>query len=123
MEDFEEGVRALHQRVGELDALLQQRSLVADLADRRADAAHDEAETAHREAARNSRRIRRLFTAGVAVALLWTPLTAYGAVWTHELVRNNCYPGVIYDEPARPGGEPWFCHIFPGTDRPHSPHD
>ncbi len=110
MEDFAEGVRALHQRVAQLDSLLQERSVVTDLADRRADAAADLAE-------RNTGRINRLFVAGLLVALLWTPATAYGAVWLHERVRNHCYPGVVYEAGNPPAAEPWYCGAFPGTGR------
>lgn len=115
MEEFDAGVRELHERVGRLDDLLRQAGTVTDLADRRSDAAHEQAE-------KNHRRIRRLWIAGLIVAFLWTPTTAYSAVWLHERVRNHCYPGVVYAEPARPGGEPWYCGAFPGTGRPdHAP--
>lgn len=115
MEELSAGVRDLHERVGRLDELLQADRVVEDLREKRADAAHDVAE-------RTSRRVRLMLVAGVLVAFGWTPLTAYGAVWVHELVRNNCYASVEFaDQPPAPADEPWYCGAFPGTDR-HGAH-
>lgn len=117
MEELTQGVRELHARVGHLDDLLHERTVIADLADRRADAAHDAAE-------RNLGRIKRLWAAGMAVAFLWTPMTAYSAVWMHERVRNTCLPDVllvqVLDGNKNPSldHEPWYCGMFPGTGRP-----
>ncbi len=114
MEEFTEGVRDLHQQVRRLDTLLHERTTVADLSERRADAAHATAEETRR-------RLRWLLVAGLFVALVWTPVTAYGAVWTHEKVRNNCYPTVAFEPdpvPIPASGEPWYCGMFPGTDHP-----
>lgn len=109
-DEFETGVRDLHEKVGRLDELLNQRTIVTDLADRRADAAHAVAEEA-------TKKIRRVIVACALVAFLWTPLTAYGAVWMHERVRNHCYPGVTYQAETPPADEPWYCGAFPGTGR------
>lgn len=119
MEELTQGIRELHTRVGDLDALLRERSMVTDLSERRADAAHEQATVAQHAAQLNSRRIRVLWICGLFVALLWTPLTAYGAVWVHERIRNNCYPGALYVAGPPPSVEAWYCGIFPGTSRDH----
>lgn len=117
MREFSEGVRELHERVEALDGLLHERTAVADLSERRADAAHAVSE-------RNTHRIRLLWIAGVVVAFLWTPMTAYAAVWVHERVRNTCLPSVLLVEYVNgedvrlDGPEPWYCGIFPGTRHP-----
>lgn len=117
MEELTRGIQDLHQRVEDLDTLLHQRTLVADLRERRVEAAHEVAE-------HNTVRIKRLWAAGLAVAFLWTPVTAYGAVWMHERVRNTCLPDVllvqVLDGNKNPSvaSEPWYCGMFPGTGRP-----
>ena len=113
-EELSRGVHDLHERVEQLDDLLRSRVSTADLRERRADAAHQRAEE-------NSHRIRRLWLAGLAVALLWTPSTAYGAVWMHERIRNHCYPGVMFTAENPPAVEAWYCNIFPGTGRHSAP--
>ncbi len=110
MQPFGEGVRDLHERVARLDELLTVQVRADVFREKRADAAVDRAE-------KNTVKIRQLWTAGLLVTLLWTPTTAYGAVWMHEKIRNNCYPGAIHIEGPPPGGEAWYCGIFPGTDR------
>lgn len=117
MEELTRGVQDLHKRVEDLDTLLHQRTIVADLRERRADAAHEVAE-------QNVTRIKHLWIAGLIVAFLWTPITAYGAVWVHERVRNTCLPDVLLvqllDGNKHPSiaHEPWYCGIFPDTGQP-----
>lgn len=121
MEKLTADVRALHDQVRRLDSLLHQAGTVTDLADKRADAAHDQAE-------RNNRRIRRLFAAGLVAAFLWTPATAYFAMWMHERVRNTCLPSSLLVDyvngdrtPDLTRDEPWYCDLFPGTGHPEVP--
>jgi hypothetical protein len=119
MQEFDAGVRDLHERVERLDGLLHERTTIADLTDKRADAAHATAE--------DTRRRQRWIVAVIAAGMLvWSPTVAYAAVYGHELVRNNCYPGVALMEP--PGGwlpayavdQPWYCGLFPGTRPRHN---
>jgi hypothetical protein len=118
MEELTAGVRELHQRVGHLDDLLRERDVTTDLSEKLSAAAHDVAE-------QNTRRIRLLWIVGTVVALLWTPMTAWGAMWMHERVRNTCLPSVLLveyvggdREPNLDRNEPWYCGIFPGTNHP-----
>jgi hypothetical protein len=112
MDDFTAGVRELHQRVGDLDNLLRADAIARDLSEKLGDAAAAKAERAQNL----MRRVLTVLTVGL---LLWTPVVAYGAVWLHEKVRNNCYPVVAFDAtpvPRPAEGEPWYCGLFPGTD-------
>jgi hypothetical protein len=110
MEQLTQGVRDLHQRVSRLDELLQEHRGTANLQERLSAAAHDTAEATRRL-------VRRLLVLMAVGLLLWTPVVAYGAVWVHEKIRNNCYPGVmlVLNPPVE---EPWYCTLFPGTDHP-----
>jgi hypothetical protein len=107
MEELSAGIRDLHDRVRHLDEQLRERGETHDLHERLGAAAMEVAELTRS-------RIRWLWAAGMMVALLWTPATAYGAVWFHELVRNTCYPAVVLEH-RHPAEQPWYCSIFPGT--------
>jgi len=115
-EQLHEGVRDLHDRVTRLSDSLQADRVARDLSERLAGAADETAE-------RTRSRLHHVAVVLALGLLLWTPLTAYGAVWLHEKVRNNCYPLAAYGQPAAPppAEEEWYCGLFPGTDHPMPP--
>jgi hypothetical protein len=117
MKELTEGVRALHQRVEQLDEQLHEHRGLADLREKLGAAAIAQAE--------NTRALlRKMIVVQIVGLVLWTPVVAYGAVWMHERVRNTCLPTVLLvdylngDEHPVPGVEPWYCGIFPGTNHP-----
>lgn len=116
MDELHEGVRDLHERVARLSDSLQADRVARDLSERLAGAADETAE-------RTRSRLHHVAVVLALGLLLWTPLTAYGAVWLHEKVRNNCYPAAVYDVliPPTPVEEQWYCGLFPGTDHPMPP--
>lgn len=115
MEELTAGIRDLHDRVKHLDDQLRERGEATDLHERLGAAAMQVAE-------RTRAGMRWLWIVGTLVALVWSPLVAYGAVWSHEKIRNDCYPVAVWDVAPPPGPlrrpEPWWCHAFPGTDHP-----
>ncbi len=112
---------ALHQMAAKLDAideLFHRSEESRDLHERLTAGAAGDAEKAARQARKLVRTVVRVVTFAL---LLWTPLVAYGAIWFHELQRNNCYP-VAAILAGGPIDEPWYCSLFPGTGR-HAPQE
>lgn len=113
MEELEAGVRSLHEQVRNLDDLLREGQVERDLSERLTAAASQQAEEASRLAVLTHGLVRTMVVVVALGLLVWTPFVAYGAVWFHELVRNQCYSyGAIL---RHDGDAPWYCGIFPGT--------
>lgn len=120
MEELSAGIRDLHDRVKHLDAALREHQGTTDLREKLGAAAHEEAK-------RTAGQLRKIALIVAAGLLIWSPAVAYGAVWGHEAVRNNCYPTWAVREQGPPvvvpvQDEPWFCSLFPGTNLQHGGH-
>lgn len=112
-------VQELLARLEKIDALFESASIRRDFSEKlNAAAVHTANEANERsEVLVNAfRRVRLMIAIGL---LLWTPFVAYGAVWMHEKIRNNCYV-VTYNNthPTNIDGA-WYCNLFPGTDHAH----
>lgn len=107
--------RQMMRRLDDIDDLFSRQEQERDYSEKLGAAAWAEAEGAKVTATSVQRLTQRIAKVLAVGLLLYTPLIAYGAVWMHERVRNDCYPV------ASPVTEPWFCGLFPGTNHPHHP--
>lgn len=117
MQELEAGIRELHERVASLDTLLREDRETRDLHEKLGAATASQAEEAVDLARMVQAFVRKVFIIVTVAMLTWTPFIGYGSVWVHEKMRNNCYPGNQLTEPGSPSRDPWYCTLFPGTDR------
>lgn len=114
MEELSQGIRELHQRVTELDELMQVDARARDLSERMGLAATVAAEEAARLAVVAHDMVKKIIVIVAIGLVVWTPFVGYGAIWFHEMVRNHCYSPTTMHVPSA-SMDPWYCGIFPGT--------
>jgi hypothetical protein len=106
------GARDAHRELDGVDDALAELFTTRDLHERLVSGTAAVVETTAADARQRWGRMR---VAMVVLALLWTPTTAYAAVWTHEVVRNTCYGAGLPGELPVPLQDHWYCGMFPGT--------
>lgn len=103
------GARDLHAELDRVDDSMTELLRSRDLHERLVTGAALVAEDVQAVVRTRGRLIRHAL---LALALLWSPGVAYGAVYVHQLVLTNCASDVHPEDP-RPGA--WYCDLFPNT--------